>query len=80
MAIQFVGKDPESPTGSCPAVFIDESTGDFLMQGSTVTDPDVLARVSQDSPVLEHETVVRLPARMRAMILEACGERERTVI
>jgi len=75
MAIQFVGIDPENPGGNCPAVFLDEETGDFLFEGTTVTDPVVLARVNERSPLQPYESVVRLPARMREIIMEACRER-----
>jgi hypothetical protein len=71
MALEFVGKDPESDTNNCPAVFIDEETGDFLLQGWTVTDPATLAESRAHSPLADNESLVRLPARMRAMLLEA---------
>ena len=77
MAIHFVGKDPDSPNGGCPAVFVDETNGDLLFQGSTVTAGEVLSFVDSMSNILSGETVVRLPARMRAIILEACGVGER---
>ena len=50
MALRFVGKDPESDTNNCPAVFIDEETGDFLLQGWTVADPATLAERGQAQP------------------------------
>jgi hypothetical protein len=75
MAIQFVGIDPVNPGGNCPAVFVDDETGDFLFEGTTVTDPDALARINERSPLQPHESVVRLPARMREIIKEACVER-----
>ena len=71
MALEFIGIDPETGGDHCPAVFIDEETGDFLLQGWTVTDPDTLAAIAGHSPIADNESVVRLPARMRAMILEA---------
>ena len=73
MAIRFVGKDPESPNGGCPAVFVDEETGDLLFQGEAVTDAAVLGLVDAHSSIGSGEKVVRLPARLRAIILEACG-------
>ncbi len=33
MALVFVGIDPDTGGDNCPAVFIDEETGDFLLQG-----------------------------------------------
>ena len=37
MRLDFVGVDPDNPNDSCPAVFVDPETGDFYMQGETVT-------------------------------------------
>jgi hypothetical protein len=71
MALEFVGKDPESDTNNCPAVFIDDETGDFLLQGWTVTDAATLAESRSHSPQADNESLVRLPARMRAILLEA---------
>jgi hypothetical protein len=71
MALRFIGIDPETGGDNCPAVFIDEETGDFLLQGWTVTDPDVLATIARRSPIADNESVVRLPARMRAILQEA---------
>ena len=72
MALQFYGKDPDCPGNNCPAVFRDEATGDIYLQGQTVTDPAILARLSEDSGLADSESVVKLPARMAEMILEAC--------
>jgi hypothetical protein len=70
VALEFIGKDPESDTNNCPAVFIDE-TGDFLLQGWTVADPATLADAGRHSPLADNESLVRVPARMRAIIMEA---------
>jgi hypothetical protein len=75
MALRFVGKDPDSDTNNCPAVFIEEGTGDFLLQGWTVTDPATMAEAGAHSPLADNETLVRVPARMRALILEALDDR-----
>ena len=79
MALRFVGIDPETGGDNCPAVFVDEETGDFLLQGWTVTDPDTLAEVARRSPIADNESVVRLPARMRAILEEAVSGRGATV-
>ena len=72
MALQFYGKDPGCPGNNCPAVFRDEATGDIYLQGETVIDPTILARLSEDSGLADAESVVKLPARMAEMIMEAC--------
>lgn len=71
MTLKFIGKDPESDTNNCPAVFVEEETGDLLLQGWNVTDPATLSDAGRHSPLADGESVVRLPARMRAIVMEA---------
>jgi hypothetical protein len=71
MRLDFVGVDPGNETDDCPAVFVDPDTGDFYFQGDTVTDPDVLTWINSDSRIKDTESVVRLPAAMAAIIMEA---------
>ena len=80
MRLVFVGIDPATNGVNCPAVFLDAETGDLLMQGSTVTDPLLLTEVAKRSPVADHESVVRLPARMKAIILEAVSDGSGTTV
>ena len=79
MALRFAGIDPGTNGDHCPAVFMDEETGDFLFQGWTVTDPVTLADVARRSPITDSESVVRLPARMRQIILEALSGQAATI-
>jgi hypothetical protein len=76
MALRFVGIDPNTGQDNCPAVFVDEDTADLVFTGWTVTDPQTLDEVTSHSPVAAHESVVRLPARMRKIILEAVRDNE----
>jgi hypothetical protein len=71
VALEFIGKDPESDTNNCPAVFVEEETGDLLFQGWTVTDLATLTDAGRYSPLADNESLVRVPARMRAIIMEA---------
>ncbi|WP_067474506.1 hypothetical protein [Actinomadura hibisca] len=71
MRLRFLTIDPETNGDHCPAVFVDEETGDLVFQGWTVTDATVLEQVGAHSPIGDDETVLRLPARMKAPILEA---------
>jgi hypothetical protein len=80
MGLRFIGIDPETDVENCPAVFVDEGTGDLVVTGWTVTSPDTLAEVTRHSPVAAHESVVRLPARMRKIILEAVRDSESTAV
>ena len=79
MALIFMAIDLETTGDHCPAVFAEEETGDLLFQGWTVTDPKTLADVARHSPIADNESVVRLPARMRAMILEALDGQGATI-
>ena len=79
MALIFIAIDPETDSDHCPAVFAEEETGDLLFQGWTVTEAATLAEVRRHSPVADNESVVRLPARMRATILEALSGHGATV-
>ena len=79
MSLVFIGIDPESYDTNCPAVFADEETGDLVFQGWTVTDPQILEDVGRHSPIADHESVVRLPARMRPIILEALNGQGATI-
>lgn len=71
MRLSFVGITPVTPTNECPAVFVDEDTGEFWFQGETVTDPAALAEIAGHSPIGANESVVKLPPVMAAIILEA---------
>jgi hypothetical protein len=71
MALRFIAIDPDTDREHCPAVFLDEETGDLLFQGETVTDSGTLAESAPHSPLGDNEGLVRLPARMRKIIMEA---------
>lgn len=71
MALKFLAIDPDTNGDNCPAVFLEEETGDLLFQGWTVSDPTTLAESGQHSPIADNESLVRLPARMRKIIMEA---------
>ncbi|MER5651154.1 hypothetical protein [Streptosporangium sp. NPDC002524] len=79
MRLRFLTIDPDTNGDECPAAFVDEETGDLVFQGWAVTDPDDLAQVSQHSRIAENESVVRLPAHMRAAILEALNDHNSSV-
>lgn len=70
MRLRFVGKDPESGDHGCPAVWVDEETQDLVIQGIQA-DADTVARTVQDSPLPDHEGVIRLPQRMIPLLREA---------
>jgi hypothetical protein len=58
--LSFVGITPDTPVNECPAVYVDEDTGEFWFQGEAVTDPAALAEVAAHSPIGANESVVKL--------------------
>ncbi len=73
MRLSFVGITPDTPDNGCPAVFVDEDTGDLWIQGEAVTDPESLAEVARHSPIGPAEAVVKLPPVMKTFVMEAAS-------
>lgn len=76
MALRFIAKDPESKTGASPTVWVDEATGDVLLQGWTV-DEAVQEECRKTGPIPDSECLVRLPARLAGALREAADAAER---
>lgn len=69
MALIKLGKDPESPDGKSPTIYLDDEKDTYLVQGLKVIDE---ARRSQlDLP--GHEDVVEIPKRMVRFFPEVNG-------
>ena len=73
MRLSFVGITPNTPDSECPAVYVDEDTGDIWFQGETVTDSAALAEVARHSPIGARESIVKLPPVMKSIIMEAAS-------
>lgn len=71
MALEFCGKDDISKNQGSPAVFVDRERGELVFQGWTETDASVLAEISLHSHTADNESSVRVPARMKPVILKA---------
>jgi hypothetical protein len=71
MALRFLCIDPGTNGGNCPALQLDEETGDLVVTGKRETDKENLDHVAATSGIGADEVVIRLPARMRKIILEA---------
>jgi hypothetical protein len=71
MRLSFVGITPDTPDNGCPAVYVDEDTGDIWIQGPAVTDSGALAEVERHSPIGAGEAVVKVPPVMRSFVMEA---------
>ncbi|WP_052423365.1 hypothetical protein [Nonomuraea candida] len=71
MRLRFLVIDPTTGGDNCPAMQVDEETGDLVFVGETITDSRTLARLTSTSGISESETAVRVPVRMRKLIWEA---------
>jgi hypothetical protein len=68
MALRFLGKDPNSPSGSSPSVYYDDQDDTYVLQGWKVDQALVV-----DLEVPEHETLIRFPRRMLDFFPEVNG-------
>lgn len=59
MALRFPG--PTSDDGDCPTLYEDTETGDSVVQGDKLTDPEHLAQLRDVKP---SETLVRIPREL----------------
>ncbi|MFD9816957.1 hypothetical protein [Streptomyces sp. NPDC059080] len=69
MALRKLGKDPESPSGGSPTIYLDDVKDTYLVQGFRVEDGQRLSVM--DIP--GHETVVEIPRHMVQFFLEVKG-------
>ncbi|MGW4965450.1 hypothetical protein ACWEPL_50215 [Nonomuraea sp. NPDC004186] len=76
MRRRFLVIDPQTEGGHCPAMQLDEETGDLAFAGETITDPDDLAQLQASSGISPGESGVRIPRRMRRLVLEKLLELE----
>lgn len=61
MALQLRMLGTTSDDGKCPTLYEDTATGDIVVQGYTVTDPEDIAQLAN---VLEGESFVRVPREL----------------
>ncbi|MFF2143174.1 hypothetical protein [Kitasatospora sp. NPDC058190] len=77
MSLRFIAKDPNSPDGDSPTVWVDEKTSDLVIQGWKI-DKDTEAECLTTGNIPGREAVVRVPARMVRALREACDVAERS--
>ncbi|RLU92086.1 hypothetical protein CTZ27_19680 [Streptomyces griseocarneus] len=75
MALRFIAKDPNTQTGQSPTAWVDEENADLVLQGWRA-DGATQDECRETGPVPDHETVIRIPARMVPAIREACDVAE----
>ncbi|MGW4795361.1 hypothetical protein ACWEPC_23405 [Nonomuraea sp. NPDC004297] len=76
MRLRFLAIDPQTEGDHCPAMQVDEETGDLAFVGETITDGSDLAQLRATSGISPSESGVRIPRRMRRLILEKLRELE----
>lgn len=67
MAVEFLGKDPNSKEGKSPTVWMLDD-GDFVLQGYVESDPAVLNEIGEPPA---GEARIRFPRRMLQFFPEA---------
>jgi hypothetical protein len=60
MTLHLLGKDPNSPNGDSAAVYHDDESDTYVLQGAKVVDAERLARLK----IPDHETVIEFPRHM----------------
>lgn len=70
MALRFLGIIPNTPIDESPTIWLDEETGDLLIQSYKATEQEVQkcqeigSIPGHSTNVPDHETIIRLPAVM----------------
>ncbi|MFE7313647.1 MULTISPECIES: hypothetical protein [unclassified Streptomyces] len=70
MQLRFLGIIPNTPVDDSPTIWMDDDTGDLLIQSYKATEEEVKACQEigsipgHSTNVPDHETIIRLPAVM----------------
>ncbi|MGV9850894.1 hypothetical protein ACWDWU_19320 [Streptomyces sp. NPDC003442] len=80
MALRFLGIYPNTPNDGSPTIWVDEDSGDLIIQ-SWKADEATLRQCQEagsipghSTDVPDHETVIRLPVNMRQFIPQPDSE------
>ncbi|MBW8087614.1 MULTISPECIES: hypothetical protein [Streptomyces] len=82
MPLQFIGIDPDTGKNGSPTAWVDPESADIVIQSYTADDATRTQCVQTPAPghapgIPEHETVIRIPARLIPVLREACDVAER---
>lgn len=82
MNLEFIGIDPDTGQSGSPTVWVDPETRDIVMQSYKADEATLEACAHNTAPghahgIPDHETVIRIPARMVPALREACDVAER---
>ncbi|MFE4966464.1 hypothetical protein [Streptomyces sp. NPDC056660] len=83
MRLQFIGIDPDTGKNGSPTAWVDLDSTDIVIQGYTADEETRAKCVENTAPghakgIPDHETVIRIPARLVPILREACDVAERT--
>lgn len=75
MALKFLGIWPNTPDDGSPTIWLDDTTGDLIIQ-SWKADNETIRQAQEvgsipghSTDVPDHEAMIRLPANMRQFLL-----------
>ncbi|QLE74660.1 hypothetical protein FGW37_26480 [Streptomyces rectiverticillatus] len=80
MALKFLGIWPNTPDDGSPTIWLDDTTGDLIIQSwkadeETIRQAQAVGSVpGHSTDVPDHETVIRLPANMLQFIPRPSSE------
>ncbi|GAA2780507.1 hypothetical protein GCM10010505_06260 [Kitasatospora aburaviensis] len=80
VTLRFLGIWPNTPSDQSPTIWVEEETGDLIIQSwkadeATVRQAQEVGSVpGHTTDIPEHETVIRLPANMLQFIPRPDGE------
>jgi hypothetical protein len=70
--LRLIAKDPDSPQGGSPTLWVDDEDGSLVVQGWRL-DEQTTAQVAAAGAIPPHESVVRIPSRMLPFLREVVG-------
>ena len=71
MTLRLIGVDPNTPNTGSPTIWVDDAAGEIVVQGWKIADEATMTAIRATDPISEHETVLRLPARMAPLLRKA---------
>ncbi|WP_329257072.1 hypothetical protein OG223_34605 [Streptomyces sp. NBC_01478] len=82
MDLQFIGIDPDTGKNGSPTAWVDQETQDIVIQSYTADEATRAQCADRTAPghakgIPDHETVIRIPARLVPILREACDAAER---
>ncbi|GHC71049.1 hypothetical protein [Streptomyces flavofungini] len=82
MDLRFIGIDPDTGKNGSPTAWVDQENADIVIQSYTADQRTRSQCEARTAPghvpgIPDHETVIRVPARLVPVLREACDAAER---